>query len=210
MGGERVDMTKSIKASSFRNSRIRNWGLMLIGTGLLMLGLVTGILLLGTDRTMNSNLASDTDIPTSGSVVPIKVSFKAPDLILKDLQGNNVAISDYLGKVILINNWATWCPPCKAEMPTLEAFYHAHQDEGFVLIAIDAGDSATDVSDFVHNYGLSFPVWLDSESEALRAFNNFGLPNSYVIDKDGLVQLAWTGAISDEMLEKYLTPLLQE
>jgi cytochrome c biogenesis protein CcmG, thiol:disulfide interchange protein DsbE len=95
-------------------------------------------------------------------------------------------------------------------MPALQAFYDAHKDDGFVLIAIDAGDPFNDVEDFVHTYGLSFPVWLDPENQTLKAFKNYGLPNSYVIDKDGVVQLAWTGAISDTMLEKYVAPLLQE
>jgi peroxiredoxin len=142
--------------------------------------------------------------------MPVEVNFKAPDLSLTDIQGNNVSVSDHRGKVILLNNWATWCPPCKAEMPTLNAFYEAHRGEGFVLIAIDAGDTSADVEDFVKNYNLTFPVWLDPDTEALNAFKNFGLPNSYVIDREGVVQLAWTGAISDTMLEKYITPLIQE
>jgi thiol-disulfide isomerase/thioredoxin len=203
-------MAKAFKRSTFRRSQIRNSGLMLIGIGLLLLGVVTGIMLIGADKAPNSNLASGDDLLSNGSVIPVEVNFKAPNLKLKDLQGNDVSISDHLGKVVLINNWATWCPPCKAEMPALEAFYNKHRGEGFILIAIDAGDTSTDVEEFVNEYGLSFPVWMDPDSQALEAFKNYGLPNSYVIDKDGVVQLAWTGAISDLMLEKYVTPLLQE
>ncbi len=74
-------------------------------------------------------------------------------------------LSDYAGKVVLLNAWATWCPPCKAEMPDLNAYYHAHQDEGFVILAINAGDSASVAAAFADQIGLSFPVLLDPNTD---------------------------------------------
>jgi cytochrome c biogenesis protein CcmG, thiol:disulfide interchange protein DsbE len=203
-------MANSARRRSKNNSHVRTGGLILIGTGLLLLGVVSGILLLGSNRGGNIDDAVDGDLTSGGSVIPVRVNFEAPNLSLRDLHGNAVSIQDHQGKVILINNWATWCPPCKAEMPALQSFYETHQDEGFILIAIDAGDPPSNVEEFVHTYGLSFPVWLDPENQALEAFKNFGLPSSYVVDKEGFVQLAWTGAISDAMLEKYVAPLLEE
>lgn len=195
---------------SLKRSQLRNGGLMLFGAGLIVLGIVAGLLIIdlqGKDTTAD---AANGQRSNETSVVPVEVNFKAPDLFLKDLSGEDVSIIDHIGKVILINNWAIWCPPCKEEMPALESYYQAHHSEEFILIAIDAGDPQADVADFVSRYVLSFPVWLDASNKALQAFNNYGLPSSYVIDKNGIVRVAWTGAISEHMLEKYVTPLIEE
>jgi len=144
------------------------------------------------------------------SAVPVAVNFAAPELRLTDLQGRPVSLSDYRGRVVLVNNWATWCPPCKAEMPTLQEYFEEHRHQNFTIVAIEAGEPAAEVAAFVQQYGLTFPVWLDPAQEATSAFRNPGLPSSYVIDADGMVRLAWTGAISREMLEKFVTPLLEE
>ena len=95
-------------------------------------------------------------------------------------------------------------------MPALQAFYDAHKTQNFELIGIEAGETAGEVSQFVKQYGLTFPIWLDPENKSLDAFHNQALPNSYVIDKTGVVRLAWSGAISLKMLEKYIGPLLEE
>ncbi|MBU2611100.1 MAG: TlpA family protein disulfide reductase [Chloroflexi bacterium] len=144
------------------------------------------------------------------SSIPVTVNYPAPELTLSDLQGNPSSLTDYLGQVVLVNNWATWCPPCKAEMPALQAYYQTHTAQGFVILGIEAGEPADEVTAFVEQYGLTFPVWLDAKGLALEAFRNFSLPSSYVIDRDGVVRLAWSGAISREMLEKYVTPVVVE
>jgi len=144
------------------------------------------------------------------SSVPAEVNYPAPELALDNLNGGTEALADYRDKVTLVNNWATWCPPCKAELPTLVAYYEAHAEEGFVIIGIEAGEPANEVKTFANQFQISYPVWLDPKGLSGRAFNNQNLPNSYVIDRSGMVRLAWTGQISREMLEKYVTPLLAE
>jgi peroxiredoxin len=138
------------------------------------------------------------------------VNFPAPSLELTNLEGQSVLLSDYLGQVVLVNNWATWCPPCKAEMPSMQAFFETHKDQGFTIIEINSGDPREDVQSFVQENGLTFPIWVDPTSQALITFRNHSLPSSYVIDQDGAIRLAWTGAISLENLEAYVTPLLEE
>jgi peroxiredoxin len=140
--------------------------------------------------------------------VPVSVDFVAPELSLENINGHTESLADYRDRVELVNNWATWCPPCKAEMPTLAAYYNEHQSEGFTIIAIEAGDPLDAVAPFVQSYNLEFPIWLDPNGAALRAFGNGTLPNSYVINRSGTVRLAWTGEINKAMLEKYVTPLL--
>ena len=147
---------------------------------------------------------------TGSSVIPMEVNFPVPDVQLTDLGGQPVALANYARQVILYNAWATWCPPCKEEMPTLEAYYQAHKQAGFVVVAIEDGEPASEVAAFVKEYGLTFPVWPDPKWVATTAFKTNSLPTSFVIDRHGTVRLTWTGAITRETLEKYVTPLLSE
>lgn len=178
----------------------------LIGAGLLVIGLVAGAMIIKLNQRDNTAEAGNNEY----TVTPSEVNYVAPELTLNDLDGNPVSLSDHTGSVVLVNNWATWCPPCKAEMPTLQAYFSTHSAEGFSLLAIEAGDPLAEVLEFVKTYQLTFQVLVDPESLALRAFENDNLPSSYVIDRRGVIRLAWTGPISLEMLEKYVTPLLEE
>ncbi len=177
---------------------------LLAGAGLILVGVALYLLLRPTGAG-GSPAAQSED-----SVVPAAVSYAAPDLALTDVDGVQGSLSSYHGRVVLVNNWATWCPPCKAEMPTLEAFYQAHAADGLTIIAVEAGETQAEVMPFVQRYGLTFPVWLDPQNASLHAFHNDNLPNSYVIDRSGTVRYAWTGAISRDMLEAYITPLLTQ
>jgi peroxiredoxin len=171
----------------------------IVGAGLILLGIALGSVVFNqapAERTL--------------SVIPAPVNFPAPELTLARLDGENESLVDYLGQVVLVNNWATWCPPCKAEMPEFQAYYAAHKDEGFTIVAISAADQEADVRTFVQQNQLSFPVWLDPQNLALAAFRNQSLPNSYVVDRKGVVRLAWTGGITRDILETHLTPLLEE
>ena len=176
--------------------------LFLLAGGLLLIGIAIVLLYLPE--------AQDQVLANGYSAVPEKVNIAAPALRLTNLDGKPVMLSDYLGKVVLVNNWATWCPPCKAEMPTLESYYIDHQAQNFVIIAIESGETQDEVADFVTQYSLTFPVWLDERGIALDAFQNWDLPSSFVIDEAGTIVLTWTGSISRAMLDKYVTPLLEK
>ena len=142
------------------------------------------------------------------STIPVEVNYQAPALALENTKGKTESLADFQGKVVLVNNWATWCPPCKAEMPTLVAFYNEHAKDGLMIVAIEAGEPKDQVQKFVDQYHMPFSVWVDPDGKSLDAFKNGSLPNSYVIDRTGTVRLMWTGEINRETLEKYVTPLL--
>ena len=205
MSRRRRRASSSGSKNSYKNSRKRNaLPLALIGAGLILLAALAWVWL------ADASALEDSEAEGFGSVVPVSVDYPAPELNLQDLSGAAVSLEGYRGQVVLVNNWAIWCPPCKAEMPVLQDYYLEHRDEGFTLIGIESGEPVDQVAAFVEEYGLSFPIWPDPAQSALAVFNNRSLPSSYVIDRDGQVRLAWTGAISMEMLEKYVTPLLNE
>lgn len=175
-----------------------------MGIGLILFGAAFFLWLLG-----SSGKAS---LPTADeiSIVPAEVNFPAPQLALENLNGEKQTLEDYQGRIVLVNNWATWCPPCKAEMPILKQYHDTHAAEGFTVIAVEAGDAKDTVAEFSKSLGLPFPVWLDPESASINAIHNGSLPNSYVIDRTGTVRYAWTGEVTMTMLEKYITPLIAE
>ena len=179
--------------------------MIILGAGLILVGLAAFIALPKADASANS--------PASGAslTVPVEVDYAAPKLTLFDLEGVEHSLTDYHGQVVLVNLWATWCPPCKAEMPTLKAYNEEHASDGFVTIAINDGDPSDAVATFVQEYDLTFPVWLDPTYEATeRAFKTRNLPSSFVIDRDGTIRLRWVGEIDRATLEKYVTPLILE
>lgn len=173
---------------------------LLIGTGLIAIGVMLVLLL------SDQAAASTQDFST----VPVQVDFPAPELTLTNLDGEAASLADYRGKTVLVNLWATWCPPCREEMPTLLAFYEEYKSKDFVLIAVNQGDTAQDVELFVAQYGLTFPVWLDQGSAAGRAFSTMNLPSSYVIDRGGQVRLMWICGISKKNLEKHVPTIIME
>ncbi|MBK9207749.1 MAG: TlpA family protein disulfide reductase [Anaerolineales bacterium] len=121
-----------------------------------------------------------------------------------------MSLNDYRGSVVLVNLWATWCPPCREEMPALQKFYEKYKADGFVLIAIDQEETREVVAPFVKEFGLTFPIWLDADYLAQREFNTMNLPSSYVIDRTGKVRLMWIGGISKNNLEKYVPDIIME
>ena len=179
-------------------------------TALYLTLIAAGVFLLGGALIPLLVQAQAEALTTAGTGRPPAVAnYPAPELALTDLQGRPASLADYRGQVVLVNNWATWCPPCKLEMPELQAYYQAHAADGFVVIAIESGEPADVVENFVQVFGLTFPVWLDPQGLALEAFANFNLPSSYVVDRDGNVRMFWTGMIDQQALEHHVTPLLR-
>ncbi len=135
----------------------------------------------------------------------------APDFGLPSLAGPTVRLSDHQGKVVLLNFWATWCPPCRAEMPSMEKMYEAYRDRGLVILAIssDRGGKSV-VKPYVQERGLTFPVLLDPGGEVFAQYGVRGLPTSYLLDRRGRVFSAdvgardWSGKAARQVVERLL------
>jgi peroxiredoxin len=184
----------------------RQPALILIGVGLVVLSVAAGLAIYSpTSPVATENSTSNQ--PKNCSP-PANVSFPAPDLALSDLDGNLIRLNDLQGQVVVLNAWATWCPPCRAEMPDLEAFHQTYQDQGLRLVGINIGERLEQVQDFVQSHQISFPIWLDPDESSLRAFNTISLPSTFVIDQSGQVRLIWSGMTCFDQLESNVTPLL--
>jgi len=139
---------------------------------------------------------------------PARVGKPLGDFSLKDINGQTVHLSDYKGKAVLVNAWATWCPPCKAEMPDLNAYYQTHQADGFMLLAVNAGDPAGDAAAFASQKGLAFPVLLDPNTSLLNSLGIHSFPTSILVGTDGVVKAIHIGMFTPEALEAEITPHL--
>ena len=132
------------------------------------------------------------------------------DFTLNDLEGNPVSLSDFRGKTIFVNFWATWCPPCRAEMPHMEKIYNEYKDEDVVFLAVNLTqtEKSTEViSQFVKDYGLTFPVVLDEKGDAMVDYEIVAYPTTYVLDKQGIIREKFQGAIDYNIMKKTISKL---
>ncbi len=111
----------------------------------------------------------------------------APDFTLKDLKGNQVALKNFKGRVVFLNFWATWCPPCRREMPAMERLYKKLKDRGLVILAVDMQESEKLVKAFMSEFSLSFPALLDRNGDISFLYGMRGLPTTYIIDREGKI-----------------------
>lgn len=130
------------------------------------------------------------------------------DFTLQALGGGTLSLADYEGKIVLVNFWATWCPPCKAEMPELHQYYLEHADQGFVMIAVNVNETPSLAESFITQNGYTFPVAFDSGGTVAQQYGVSGMPTSVVFDGDGEVIFRQSGMISTQVLDAQVTPLL--
>jgi peroxiredoxin len=144
------------------------------------------------------------------TVGPAQIGKPIANFSLTDLNGVTHTIADYKGRPVLINAWATWCPPCKAEMPALHEFYLKHKAEGFELLALNSGESQAQVQLFIAQTNFTFPVLADPSRAVLDGLGVSGLPTSILVGRDGRVKTIHVGGLTPEAIEKELTPLLSQ
>jgi peroxiredoxin len=182
--------------------------LLLAGFILMALALI-GILLQTRGQTApaaDQALDIPTNPPYSG---PARVGAAMRDFTLKDINGKQVKLSDFSGREVLINTWATWCPPCKAEMPDLNAFYEKHKDSGFIILGINAGESRDLAAGFANQLNLSFPILLDSDEYVVDSLGIRDFPTSILVGRDGKIQDVQVGMFTPDMLEQKILPLIK-
>ena len=156
----------------------RQWGIVGVVAGLILVLIAMGWLV--RDRFM-----------------PVEVGTEAPDFVATDMEGNPVRLADLQGEVVLLNIWATWCAPCREEMPSMQRLHENLGDEGLQIIAvsIDApsgsvdagGNPGGDVADFAESFELTFPIWLNPNGDIQRTYRTTGVPESFVIDRNGAI-----------------------
>jgi len=132
-----------------------------------------------------------------GSRVPA-VGMQAEDFQLADLDGKTRSLSQYRGKIVLVNFWATWCKPCTTEMPAMQAIYDKLRDKGFVVLAVNELEDDAKVREHIKQYGHTFPVLMDRGNKVANQFGVFGLPVSVFIDEKGVVQEYIKGGLLTE------------
>ena len=128
----------------------------------------------------------------------------APDFTLTGLDGNRHSLSEYRGHVVLVNFWATWCIPCRAEIPELEVSYRKHQAQGVVFLGIDWKEGIDQVAPFVAERQVTYPVLLDSDGKVYSAYQVAALPETFVIDKQGRVAVHRIGLATRDKFEEEL------
>jgi cytochrome c biogenesis protein CcmG/thiol:disulfide interchange protein DsbE len=134
-----------------------------------------------------------------------KIGMKAPDFALQTLDGQTLRLSDLHGKPVIVNFWATWCPPCRAEMPDMQKFYEKyHKKMEIVAVNLMVRDSREKVDAFIKEYGLTFPVVLDTKGAAMKQYEIQPIPTSFIIDKDGIIRDKFVGPMPYKKMVEYM------
>ncbi len=144
----------------------------------------------------------------SATAIARSASRAAPDFTLPTLDGETITLSDLRGHPLLINFWATWCPPCRQEMPAMQRVYERYRARGFIVLAVNFRERADQVRPFVEDLGLTFPVLLDETGRVAAQYQVIGLPSSYFVDAQGQVKTVRVGAMSEAFIEQQVQELL--
>ena len=150
----------------------------------------------------NQSVASEEEQDTGN--IGLQVGNEAPNFSLETLSGEKVQLADYRGQRIMLNFWATWCPPCRAEMPDMQKFY---EDTDVQILAVNLTESEAarqDVVDFVEEYGLTFPILMDENTNVATKYAIRPIPTTYMIDSSGIIQQKSFGPLNYEQMVQAL------
>jgi len=148
-----------------------------------------------------------TDPNNEIKINPNVIKTKAIDFKLKDLSGKELSLSDLKGKKVYLNFWATWCPPCKAEMPEIQKLYEETKDSNLVIVAVEIGEPLSTVKSFIDESKYGFKVLLDSDQSVASKYNVASIPTSYFIDVDGNIISKSIGGLNINQMRAYIKTL---
>ncbi len=169
-------------------------------------GLILLVALLGSEWIYLTRVPIDTNtLPGEAA----HANFRAPAFSLVALDGTSVSLNDLRGRVVLVNFWATWCVPCRTEMPAIEAAYQAHATHDFAVVAINVGEDDATVRQFVDEFHLTFPILLDHDMTVVQQYQVQALPTSLFIDREGIIRTTSLGGMNRASIEAELARLLE-
>ncbi|MDP2675740.1 MAG: TlpA disulfide reductase family protein [Dehalococcoidia bacterium] len=137
-----------------------------------------------------------------------RLGHEAPNFSLRTLDGKDVQLSDYRGRPVWINFWATWCPPCRAETPDIQEVYEAHESDGLVVLAISIGESPSTVSDYVKRTGTTFTTGVDQATSIAAQYRIVGIPTHFFIDREGVIREWRIGSMSKKTMESKVREIM--
>ncbi len=197
---------------------------LLLIAGLFFLGIALALLLFG-GRLFGENSSADETadfeqipplsgvnregVPLPNSGAPLNVGDMAYDFNLPNTEGNVVALSDFSGKPVIVNFWATWCPPCRHEMPEFQRVYEAHADDDLVILAVNEAEQTEAVTAFFYDeMDFSYTPLLDEEADVGAAYGAVGLPTTFFVDRSGEVTAVHRGGLTNAQIEGYLQEII--
>ena len=121
------------------------------------------------------------------AIVRFDPKIETQNFLLSDLNGNKVSLADHRGKIVFLNFWASWCLPCRAEMPSMEKLYNKFKNNDFTILAVNMGENERQVRAFKESYKLNFPILLNADSSVGSIYGVISIPTSYLIDRDGYI-----------------------
>ena len=218
-------MTKTdVKEEQARNGR----NPLLILGGLAILGIALALLIFGGSlfggEAIEADSAGETaflqqvpDLNTTSGLARLPSSDEtltvgnlAYDFKLQDIDGNSVSLTDFRGQPVIINFWATWCAPCRIEMPELQATYEKYKNDGLVILALDQDESPEVVRSFFRDeFGLTFTPLLDVEQAIAQQYGVFNFPSSFFVNADGVITAIHRGPALQSQIEGYLADMIQ-
>lgn len=137
----------------------------------------------------------------------VRAGVAAPDFTLTSLEGETISLDDYAGRPVVVNFWASWCPPCREEFPVLAAAREAHAGSGLEILGITRNDGAEYSRAFAEDSGAAWPILPDPDGSAWEAYDGVGLPTSFFIDGDGIVQRVHIGPVDEAQLADHLAAI---
>jgi thiol-disulfide isomerase/thioredoxin len=153
----------------------------------------------------NSNTSSNGTAPSSQ--LNNKIKRMSQDFKLKDLDGKEISLSSFKGKKVFLNFWATWCPPCQAEMPEIEKLYQETKTSDLVILAVDLGEDKSTAKAFIDKNKYTFKILLDTDGKLASDYNISSIPSSYFIDKDGYIVATHLGSMNLAQMKSYINLL---